>query len=370
VVNANGTFLTNLVKNLNTTVLANAMNANPTMMSDLLGKLNASVIAGVVNNNGTFLTNLMNRMDPKITASALNSAQGQAFVDGLLDPTTGISPVVVAGAVNSNETFLRGLISNLTSHVPALAGPMNSAEGENFSERLMQAGNLDPKVVAGLLNGNGAFISSLLSPGHLNPQVIASAINNNQAFLTQTMTYMNTSDIVDVLNNNTGAQTTINTLVGLLDGNVIADAMGQHPEMTTNLLAAPPTGIDPDILGPILSSPTTRDFLGPFLANMSPTGTRTLLTSSGNFIGNLLNRNTGGLQPSVIIAAIAGPTNAGQINPRTGTPYNPSQNILRRTWMYGATEIIFGWTLPAMGGWVQIQDARQNASPGQPLNAW
>ena len=366
VVNANGTFLTNLVKYLNTTVLANAMNANPTMMSDLISKLNANVIAGVVNSNGTFLTNLMNQMDPKITAHALNSTQGQAFVNGLLDQNNGIDPAVVAGAVNSNGTFLRGVIANLTPHVPALADPMNSAVGEDFSERLMRDG-LDPKVVAGLLNGNGAFISSLLT--HLNPQVVADAVNNNQAFLTQTMGYTNTGDVVDVLNNNAGAQTTINTLVGLLDGGVIAHAMNAHPEMTVNLLAAPPTGIDPAILGPILASPTTKDFLGPFLANMSATGTRTLLMSSGNFIGNLLNRNTSGISASTLVQAIAGPTNAG-INPRTGTAWNPSQNIMRRTWMYGATEIMFGWTLPAMGGWVQIQDARVNNSAGQPLDPW
>jgi hypothetical protein len=224
------------------------------------------------------------------------------------------------------------------------------------------------------LNNNGAFISSLI--GSLNPQVIADAINNNQSFLTQTMTYMNTSDVIDVLNNNVSAQTTVNALVGLLRGDVIAGAMNQHPELTQALFdpgTAPGGqhyGIDPDILMPLLATPQVKNFLGPFMANMSPTGTRTLLTSSGNFIGNLLNRASGGLNPNVLVEAIAGPKNSGVINPRTGTGFSPSQNILRRTWMYGCTQIVFGWTLPAMEGWVQMADARLNASPGTPVGPW
>ncbi|MFH1149552.1 MAG: hypothetical protein V1748_03665, partial [Actinomycetota bacterium] len=51
--------------------------------------------------------------------------------------------------------------------------------------------------------------------------------------------------------------------------------------------------------------------------------------------GNLLNKTTG-LNPNVIIQAIAGPTNSGEINPRTGTPFAPGQSVLRRLYGYGA----------------------------------
>jgi hypothetical protein len=372
VVNSNGTFLTNLVKSLNTTVLANALNANPDMTTQLLSHLQPSVIANVVNNNGTFVTNLMNRMNPATTAAAINA--NQDFLTRLLqpdaDPVTpgvqpGVNPTVLTYAVNNNQTFLNGLIANLDAR--STAEPMNSIAGEQFSERLMHSGNLDPKMVAGLLNGNGAFISGLLS--HLNPQTIADAVNGNQPFLTTMMTYMNPADISDVINNNLTAQQTINTLVGLLDGGVISGAMNAHPELTTALLAAPPAGINPDILTPLLATPQVRNFLGLFLGSMSPSGTKTLLANSGNFIGNLLNRTAGGINPDVIVNAIAGPNHAGT-NPTTGTAWNPNQNVLRKVWMYGATKIIFGWELPAMGGWVQIVDARRNTTPGQPLTHW
>jgi len=44
--------------------------------------------------------------------------------------------------------------------------------------------------------------------------------------------------------------------------------------------------------------------------------------------------------------------------------------VLRRTWMYGATQVIYVWTLPPMNGWVQIQDARLNTTAGEPLDHW
>ncbi|MFH1150331.1 MAG: hypothetical protein V1748_07645, partial [Actinomycetota bacterium] len=89
--------------------------------------------------------------------------------------------------------------------------------------------------------------------------------------------------------------------------------------------------------------------------------------------GNLLNKTTG-LNPNVIIQAIAGPTNSGEINPRTGTPFAPGQSVLRRLWGYGAT-VITGvegippwWPIPELPteGWVQIMDAQLNTSQGDP----
>jgi hypothetical protein len=128
--------------------------------------------------------------------------------------------------------------------------------------------------------------------------------------------------------------------------------------LTTALLAAPPGGIDTDILMPILSRPETRDLISGVMANLNPTGTGTMLASSGNLIGDILDWSGGagpGLDPQVIVNAMAGP--AG----------NPNQNVLRRTVMNVTTQItVFGFiTLPPMSALLQVSGARLNASPGE-----
>ncbi len=145
----------------------------------------------------------------------------------------------------------------------------------------------------------------------------------------------------------------IKDLVAQLDGSVIGGAMS--PGMTEALLAPPPTGIDPDILMDILETSESGDFIAGLVGSMNPTGTRTMLLNSGTFIGNLLNRNTGGINPQIIVDAIH---------------EGGSNNVLRKVWMHGCTEIVFGWVLPAMEGWTQISDARLCASPNTPVGPW
>ena len=71
--------------------------------------------------------------------------------------------------------------------------------------------------------------------------------------------------------------------------------------------------------------------------------------------------------------ALAGPSHSGN-NPRTGTPWDPSQSVLRSTWTLVCAEIILGWTLPPMEMWIQITGARENTVVGMPnfdpLNPW
>jgi len=90
-------------------------------------------------------------------------------------------------------------------------------------------------------------------------------------------------------------------------------------------------------------------------------GTSAMLQASGkdptdptshDFLGELLNRNQGGLQPETIVAAMAGPAS------------DPSQSVLRKTWILGATEIILGWTLPPIEAFIQVTDAKVNKTHG------
>jgi hypothetical protein len=137
--------------------------------------------------------------------------------------------------------------------------------------------------------------------------------------------------------------------------------LNAHPEMTVALLSAPPTGIDPEILNRLLGTSELHDLLVGLLApgGLNPAGTSAMLQASGNFVGNLLNRNAGGLTPETIVTALHG----------TGAAPDP-QSVLRRTWIFGATEIILGWTLPPIQAYIQVTDARLNTVEGQPLDPW
>jgi hypothetical protein len=310
--------------------------------------------------------------------------QGRNFLTALLPQ---LDTQVLGNAVNANGTFIRNLmtqIGNDPAAVASLVAPMNTWHAtvtDNFTVRLLRDG-LDPAVVAGLLNNNGTFISNLLAV--LDPGVVATAVNQNGAFLEEMLTYTDTSDIADIVNNSPGVQNMVNQLVGLLDGGVIADAMSAHPEMTEALLAPAPAGIDTDILVPILSHSETRELLAGVLANMSATGTRTLLVNTGNMIRGLMS----GLNPDVIVNAIAGPVAHAGTNPRTGTGWAPNQNVLRNVMIYGAMKIVdIEYHDPAVPQWlidmvqgliggiainanVQFHDARRNSTIDQPLPAW
>jgi hypothetical protein len=356
-VNSNGAFLQGLVGNLNTTVLANAMNANPSLTSDLIAKLDPSVISGVVNNNGPFLADLMNRMNPEITARAVN-ANG-ALLTQLLAPG-GIEPATLGYVINNNPTFVKGMISYLDAHASAV--PMNNSD---LTVRLMRydpaSGTfpLSPAVVANLLNTHGEFVANLLGAngGGLAP-TIANAVNVNGAWLTammnETTAIGGNADIVDVINNNPGAQALINSLLqpGMLSPSILAGAMAANPGMTIAMLAAPPVGINPAPLMQILDDPRITAFVGSLMGHMDAGGTKDMVKELVNpngghagqyhMISNLLKN----IQPQVIANAIAGPAGA------------ENTNVLRRMEMYGITVIqLSGMNLSNMEGWTQFVDA-------------
>jgi len=291
-----------------------------------------------------------------------------------------IDPGVVAYAVNNNGDFVEDLIPWLDAK--KLAAPMNSANGEDFTERLL-GGGLKASAVAAILNGNIDFVSQLvnaLEATGTEPKyalkAIANGINFNTDFLTDLLSATDATDIADVLNYNPGAQHFVIELVGLLDGERVATALSQHPEVTIALLKPKASGgIDPEVLNSLLSGlePSERttftNLVAGVLAKLDSADTRTMLTESGNFIGHLLNMNAGGLQPQVFIDAINGPNNAGT-NPTTGTAWDPSQNVLRKTYMDIVVEMNLGITVLELPFTIQFQGARMNSAPGQPVNPW
>jgi hypothetical protein len=312
----------------------------------------------------------MNNLNPAVTAAAINGADRQNLqkIVGAIDPD------VVAYAVNNNGDFVEDLIPWLDAK--KLAAPMNSANGRNFTERLLRGG-LKASTVAAILNGNTDFVSQLVSALEAAEpkyaiQAIANGINFNTDFLSDLLTYTHASGIADVLNYNGNAQQFVIKLVGLLDGQKVAQSLSEHPDVTIALLASPPGGIDPEVLNSLLSrlEPSERttftNLVAGVLAKLDAADTRTMLTESGNFIGHLLNMNAGGLQPEVIIDAINGPNNAGT-NPTTGTAWDPSQNVLRKTYMDIVVEMnILGLVLnPPFT--IQFQGARMNSAPGEPV---
>jgi hypothetical protein len=343
------------------------------MTSNLVGRLDVHVLRDVVNNNGPFLTSLLNEMNPQVLANALATPQAKSFLIALLDQAPGdrLNPGVVANIVNSNQTWVTSLVGDLDPSTVSV--PLNSSQGKDFTERLLNNG-LDPAVVANLLNNNSGFISDLLDPskGALDAGVVADAVNNNQTFLEQMMTDINPSDLTYDINTNPGVQAFVNQLVGVLDPATLAQAVSENTAMVSSMLAAPPQGIDPDILTPILNAPETRDFVSGLMADLDAGSTSTMLQNSDQFLFNLLNWDSGsggGLDPQVLVNAMAGPSNAGT-NPVTGTAWDPSQNVLRKVWMRASVEIVFGWVLPPMEAFVQIEDGRMNTTPGTPNDPW
>jgi len=245
-------------------------------------------------------------------------------------------------------------------------------------------GGLKASTVAAILNGNTDFVSQLVSALEASEpkyaiQAIAKGINFNTGFLTALLSEIHASGIADVLNYNPGAQKFVSDLVGLLDGQKVATALSQHPEVTIALLKPKASGgIDPEVLNNLLSGldPSERttftNLVAGVLTQLDAADTRTMLTESGNFIGHMLNMTAGGLQPQVFIDAINGPNNAG-INPKTGTAWDPSQNVLRKTYMDIIVEMNLGINLD-LPFTIQFQRAMMNSAPGEPvldpINPW
>ena len=103
---------------------------------------------------------------------------------------------------------------------------------------------------------------------------------------------------------------------------------------------------------------------------MNAAGTVDLLTNTGDFVGDLMDLTKGGLSIENGVNIFAGPDNAGT-NPRTGTAWDPSQSVFRRTWALVSSEInLLGIWLPAMQMNIQFDDARPCTTPGDPVSPW
>jgi ABC-type transporter Mla subunit MlaD len=100
-----------------------------------------------------------------------------------------------------------------------------------FATSLMA--NLNPVVIASVVNANGPFLSNLLA--NLSPSVLAGAINVNGAFLTNLISNLNASVLADAINAN---GTFLTNLLGNLDATVLAAVMTspQGLGLITNLL--------------------------------------------------------------------------------------------------------------------------------------
>ncbi|MDI7253431.1 MAG: hypothetical protein QME89_12870, partial [Actinomycetota bacterium] len=78
-----------------------AINTNQTFLTQLISNLNPSVLAGAINTNGTFLQNLLGALDTNVLAGALASANGQAFLTNLIVNLSGARAQALVNALNA-----------------------------------------------------------------------------------------------------------------------------------------------------------------------------------------------------------------------------------------------------------------------------
>ena len=360
VVNNNGEFVKNLLKNLNTSELADAINADPLGTSALVGelhRLNAEkVIADILSANGTVVSELMNRMDPRGTALIVNTPAGESFFTALLGQ---INAPVLADAINNNANFVKGMITNMATPGYARWSSLAS-KGNDFTARL--AGSLRPELLASIINSCPDKISELIgkfagSDDRL--KAIASAINQNPSFLSNAVKYLNTADIIELINTNPDMQRVVLQLVGKIDPGVLASAISGSNTLSAMLEtynARGKGGVNPDLVRQLLENDGVVAFLESLINKVGGQGIVKMLTQSGNFIGDLLDVTKSGLKPELLVKLVKA---------MQGTP----------TYGFGAMQldanVVFrgdpvGNVTITSEGWSQFLDARVSDKPATP----
>jgi hypothetical protein len=285
--------------------MAAGMNADPSFVINLVGKLNPAVVASVVNNNGPFVQQIMGKMDVRTTAEALNSNVpfvtalvgdlNPAVVATIVNNTASMSsqmiaylnPAVIGVVINSSPTFLNGLVSNLEPGV--IAGAINTAGGQNFLTAMLNpAIGMDPRVLAQVTNDNPNFSKALMATynpvfpdqGGINPMIIASAINSNEPVIQGIIANLD----ADVINNAMDS-TTLKSY--LPDGS----ARPGGPKGMVYDLVKPVAqgGIDPAIIAKIVNS--NPAFLGDLMGGMDPVATANTLGSANGraFVNSVIS---------------------------------------------------------------------------------
>lgn len=270
VINANQGWVSGLLGNLDARTLAAALNMSPDRTSKMLSVLSPGAVASILNRNEKFLTDLISFLKPEVLLKA--DETNATFMKGLMDNLSGAK---IADAINDNlkKTGDQNFILNLVKNLPTerIAAALGSDYGQQFIRTFI--GSLSENDIKALLENEDtrkaqkALITNVLPLlGSSTLQVIADAINHNAKFL---LDYMGSSDpyvMTDVINspNVSGSGGLIEKLVPNLNPTVLAKATDLHPEMVGQMLA----NMDTKVIGEILNKPENQDLLVKLVGKM------------------------------------------------------------------------------------------------------
>jgi hypothetical protein len=241
------------------------VNANRTFIKDLISHLDPKVIASATNNTGPFMTRLYAYLDAGVIGDVVNN--NQPFMVSLL---TNLSPAIVAGGVNDasldNPDFIPTLMQHLSGTV--MADTMNAvhaaAPGTHHENDFI-----------------GMVLTALRDPAHPEAlTAIANAVNANAGagdnFLSDFMGSSDPAILGDVVNEAV-AWGFATPLILSLNSDTLADALNAHPDKT-----------------------------GALLSTLESTGAMTAITNALNANPNLLPEVLGMLDPAVLGGAAQG----------------------------------------------------------------
>ncbi len=194
-------FTNDLILQLNPAIMAGIANTNGTWIGQLVSNLNTSMVVDVVNAlDSAWMVNLMTDMNNPTTlgnlGALLNNAAFTAFTNNLI---LQLNPAIMAGIANTNGTWIGQLVSNLnTSMVVDVVNALDSAWMVNLMTDMNNPTTLGN--LGALLNNAAftAFTNNLIL--QLNPAIMAGIANTNGTWIGQLVSNLNTSMVVDVVN--------------------------------------------------------------------------------------------------------------------------------------------------------------------------
>ncbi len=385
--NAFSNFVDALIGVLDPVRIAGVVNGRGAWIGQLVSNLNTGTVVNIVNNlNATWMANLFTALNNPTTITNLGNALNTNAFSNLVNALIGVlDPVRIAGVLNTNGTWIGTLVSNLsTSMVVDIVNNLNPTWTSNLFTALNNAttlnvlGNianssqftafvnalilkLDPAIMAGVLNTNGAWVGQLVS--NLNTGTVVNIVNNlNATWMANLFTALNNPTTITNLGNalNTNAfSNLVNALIGVLDPVRIAGVLNTNGTWVGQLISALNTGTVVNIvnnldltwfgnlmddlrvnaLGHIASmvnAPQTISFVNALLPQLqalvngiNPTAIATVVnTNSALGVGNtLLERLVAGLNNNTAAAAARGVNSNGafvtnlitNLNAATGT---------------------------------------------------
>jgi hypothetical protein len=263
-------------------------------VNNLIGYLDPAIMAGILNNNGAWVGDLI---------SNLNTSMVVDVVDNL-------DPAWTSQLFTSlNNATTLGVIGNIA----------NSPQFTAFVDALI--GYLDPAIMAGILNNNGAWVGDLIS--NLNTSMVVDVVDNlDPAWTSQLFTSLNNATTLGPTCHRQHRQLApVHRLRGRPDRLPRSGHHGRHPQQqrrlgrrphlqpehlhgggrsrqpgsawTSQLFTSLNNATTLGVIGNIANSPQFTAFVDALIGYLDPAIMAGILNNNGAWVGDLIsNLNT------------------------------------------------------------------------------